>query len=89
MPAIEVSGGDVPNVGYVWSSKSGWRTAGSLVKWALRRTTSNGLLSQEEVVSFLKETVAEFGVMGVESREGPCDKSLGDGEWRSDGGLSA
>jgi hypothetical protein len=58
--------------------------AGSAAKGDLR-----GLLSQEKDVSFLKTNGADSGVIGVESRERPCDKSLGDGEWRSDGGLSA
>jgi hypothetical protein len=54
------------------------------------RPTSIGFLNQGTEESFLCSwRVVATGVMGVLSREGPCDKSLGVGEWRSDGGLSA
>ena len=79
-PAIECSGGDAPNCGKELSSKSGSRTGVSTQRRVVVRPMSMGFLYHGVAESFLVGRVAQMGVMGVESREGPCDKSLGVGE---------
>lgn len=92
--AIPLSGGAAPNVGKELSSKSGARREVSVSKQTLVvvRPTSMGFLNQGKMSlsAFLgKKGPLPTGVTGVVSREVKCDRSLGEGEWLSGGGLSS
>ena len=92
--AIPFTGGGAPNEGKELSSKSGARTEVESVsrqRLVVVCPTRMGFLNQGNrsfSVFLVENGPLPTGVTGVVSREVNCDRSLGEGEWLSGGGLS-